>query len=128
MPRQVVATTHAPKAIGPYSQAIRVGKLVFCAGQIALDPVTGILVEGDVKDQTRQVLSNLSAVLAAAGTSLNRVVKTTIFLARIEDFAAVNVVYGEYFPQDPPARSTVGGLCLPRGALVEIEAIAEVGE
>lgn len=128
MTRQVVATAKAPKAIGPYSQAIRVGRLVFCAGQIALDPVTGILVEGDVKDQARQVMSNLSAVLAAAGTGLDRVVKTTIFLARIEDFAAVNAVYGEYFPQDPPARSTVGGLCLPRAALVEIEAVAEAGD
>jgi 2-iminobutanoate/2-iminopropanoate deaminase len=128
MSHRVISTDKAPKAIGPYSQGIATPGIIFCSGQVGLDPVTGILVDGDIKDQARQALSNLSAVLQAAGSSLERVVKTTIFLAHIEDFAAVNAVYGEVFTKNLPARSTIGGVCLPRGALVEIELIAEVGD
>ncbi|MDP9311046.1 MAG: RidA family protein [Chloroflexota bacterium] len=122
--RSVVRTDSAPGAIGPYSQAISTGDLVFCSGQIPLDPATGQVVEGSIADQTRRVLDNLSAVLTAAGTSLDRVVKTTIFLADMNDFAAVNGVYGEYFTDEPPARSTVQVARLPRDVRVEIEAIA----
>jgi 2-iminobutanoate/2-iminopropanoate deaminase len=124
--RRVVTTVGAPKAIGPYSQAVVFGGgLVFCSGQVALDPATGELVgASDVKAQTRRVMENLKAVLEAAGSSLDRVAKTTIFLADMGDFAAVNEVYGSYFTVEPPARSTVQVAALPRGALVEIEAIA----
>ena len=122
--RTAVQTADAPKAIGPYSQAIRAGDLVFCSGQIPLDPASGELVPGDVVAQTRQVMKNLGAVLRAAGADLSRVVKTTIFLVDLTDFARVNAVYGESFPAQPPARSTVQVAALPRGALVEIEAVA----
>ena len=126
--RSIVRTAHAPAAIGPYSQAVVVPvgdqRMVFCSGQIALDPATGALVEGDVSAQTRQVLENLGAVLAAAGASFADVVKTTIFLADMADFATVNAIYGERFPSDPPARATVAAAALPRNARVEIEAIA----
>lgn len=126
--RSIVRTAHAPAAIGPYSQAVVVPvgdqRMVFCSGQIALDPATGALVEGDVSAQTRQVLDNLGAVLAAAGASFANVVKTTIFLADMADFATVNAIYGERFPSDPPARATVAAAALPRNARVEIEAIA----
>ena len=122
--RSVVRTDTAPGAIGPYSQAISTGDLVFCSGQIPLDPATGQVVEGSIQDQTRRVLDNLAAVLTAAGTSLERVVKTTIFLADMNDFAAVNSVYGEYFMAEPPARSTVQVARLPRDVPVQIEAIA----
>jgi 2-iminobutanoate/2-iminopropanoate deaminase len=126
--RSIVRTAHAPAAIGPYSQAVVVPvgdqRMVFCSGQIALDPATGVLVEGDVSAQTRQVLENLGAVLAAAGASFANVVKTTIFLADMADFATVNAIYGERFPSDPPARATVAAAALPRNARVEIEAIA----
>ena len=126
--REVVATTSAPAAIGPYSQAVKLGNLVFCSGQIALDPKTGQLVGGgDVAAQTRQVLANLAAVLEAAGTTMSQVVKTTIFLADMGDFAVVNQVYGESFPSAPPARATVEVSRLPRDARVEIDAIAVVG-
>lgn len=125
MQREVIATDRAPAAVGPYSQAIRVGNLVFTAGQIGLDPATGALVEG-VEEQTRQVMSNLQAVLAAAGSSLQNIIKTTIFLADLADFQTVNAIYGSYFPQQPPARSTVQVAGLPRGARIEIEAIALV--
>lgn len=125
--RDVVATTGAPAAIGPYSQAVRVGNLVFCSGQIALDPKSGQMVAaGDVVAQTRQVLANLKAVLEAAGSGLAQVVKTTIFLVDLGDFTAVNQVYGESFPSAPPARATVEVSRLPRDARVEIEAIAVV--
>jgi 2-iminobutanoate/2-iminopropanoate deaminase len=129
MQKSIVRTAHAPAAIGPYSQAVVVpvgeGKrMVFCSGQIALDPATGALVEGDVAAQTLQVLENLGAVLAAAGASFGNVVRTTIFLADMGDFAAVNAIYGERFPSDPPARATVQAAGLPRGARVEIDAIA----
>jgi 2-iminobutanoate/2-iminopropanoate deaminase len=131
MQRSIVRTAHAPAAIGPYSQAVVVpigdGKrMVFCSGQIALDPATGVLVEGDVVVQARQALDNLGAVLAAADASFANLVRTTIFLADMKDFAAVNAVYGERFPFDPPARSTVAAAGLPRNALVEIDAIAIV--
>lgn len=122
--RQRIATTAAPAAIGPYSQAIASGELVFCSGQIALDPATGQLAEGDVRAQTRRALENLSAVLAAAGSSPALVVKTTVFLVSMADFAAMNEVYAEFFIGEPPARSTVAVAELPRGARVEVEAIA----
>ena len=126
--RNTVRTAEAPAAIGPYSQAVIVSvghhKMIYTSGQIALDPVTGVIVEGDVEAQTRQVMANLAAVLAAAGARFADVVKTTIFLASMDDFATVNAVYGERFPQHPPARSTVQAARLPRDAKVEIEAIA----
>jgi 2-iminobutanoate/2-iminopropanoate deaminase len=125
--RQVIATEHSPKAIGPYSQAIRYGGLVHSAGQIALDPATGQLVEGGIEAQTRQVMQNLKAILEAAGASLDSVLKTTVFMADLNDFAKMNAVYGEYFTQAPPARSTVQVAGLPRGALVEIECVAAAG-
>ena len=131
MNRTIIRTTQAPAAIGPYSQAVVVPladgqRMVFCSGQIALDPATMTIVEGDVTEQTRQVLANLGSVLAAAGAGWADVVKTTIFLADMEDFAAVNAIYGEKFPTDPPARSTVQAARLPRDVRVEIEAIAVV--
>jgi 2-iminobutanoate/2-iminopropanoate deaminase len=121
---RVVSTTAAPAAIGPYSQAICAGELVFCSGQIPLDPRTGTLRGGSAGDQTRLVLENLRAVLAAAGCGLADVVKTTIFLADLATFGEVNAVYAEFFPAEPPARSTVEVRALPRGAAVEIDAIA----
>ncbi|MBA3457264.1 MAG: reactive intermediate/imine deaminase [Deltaproteobacteria bacterium] len=130
MQRSIVRTDKAPAAIGPYSQAVAVPigdkKMIFCSGQIALDPVTGVLLDGDVTAQTRLTLDNLSAVLAAAGATYANVVKTTIFLVDMADFAAVNAVYGERFTSDPPARATVAAVGLPRNARVEIEAIAIV--
>jgi 2-iminobutanoate/2-iminopropanoate deaminase len=129
MSRNPITTSGAPKAIGPYSQGIvaRGGGLVFCSGQIPLDPATGEMVgAGDVRIQTERVLRNLEAVLTSAGASLKTVVKTTIFLADLQDFGAVNEIYARFFPTDPPARSTVEVAGLPKGALVEIEAIATV--
>ena len=123
MARNVVATADAPSAIGPYSQAIAIDNLVFCSGQIPLKP-DGTLLEGDVTAQARQVLTNLQAVLEAAGSSLGQVLKTTVFLADMNEFAAMNAVYAEFFLADPPARSTVQVSRLPRDARVEIEAIA----
>ena len=128
--RTAIATKGAPAAIGPYSQAVvaPAGQLVFCSGQIALDPATGEMVgAGDVRAQTERVLENLGAVLAAAGASFATVVKTTIFLADLQDFGNVNEVYARYFPSQPPARATVQAAGLPRGALIEIDAIAAVG-
>ena len=124
MQRTHVHSDQAPKAIGPYSQAIRAGDFIFCAGQTPLDPGTGNLVEGDIEAQTRRVLQNLSAVLQAAGTNMNKVVKTTVFLQDMNDFQRMNAVYAEFFPKDPPARSTVQVARLPRDARVEIELIA----
>ena len=124
--REVVATDGAPAAIGPYSQAIRAGSFLFTAGQIPLDPATMKLVEGDVTVQTERVMQNLAAVLAAAGTSFARVVKTTCFLADLDDFQAFNAVYARHFPEAPPARSTVQAARLPAGALVEVECVALV--
>jgi len=122
--KKIVQTDKAPKAIGPYSQAIRLEGLVFSAGQIGLDPSTGELVPGGVEAQTRQVLTNLKNVLAAADSELSFVVKTTVFLKDMNDFQKMNAVYAEFFPENPPARSTVAVSALPKGALVEIEAVA----
>jgi 2-iminobutanoate/2-iminopropanoate deaminase len=124
MTMKLIATDKAPKAIGPYSQAIVSNGLVFCAGQVAIDPATGQLVEGDIAVQTRQVLKNLAAVLDAAGSELKHVLKTTVFLANFDDFAAMNTVYEEAFGGHRPARSTVEVSQLPRGAKVEIEGVA----
>ncbi len=128
MRRERIATEAAPAAIGPYSQAIASGDLVFASGQVALNPATGQLAEGDVQVQTRQALENLSAVLQAAGSSLARVVKTTVFLSTMQDFGPMNEIYGQFFVGEPPARSTIAVAELPRKALVEIEAIALRGE
>ena len=128
MGKTVIATPEAPGAIGPYSQAIAIpagATLVFCSGQIALSPQTGQLIEGNVVAQTEQVMRNLTAVLKAAGCDFSHVVKTTIFLANLGDFAAVNEVYGRHFQSAPPARSTIQAAGLPRGALVEIEVTAQ---
>ena len=122
--RQAIATDQAPKAIGPYSQAIKAGNLLYCSGQIPLDPATGALVQGDLAAQTRRVLDNVGAILAAAGTGFDRVVKTTVFLADMNDFAAMNEVYATYFTSPAPARSTVAAAGLPKGARIEIEVIA----
>jgi 2-iminobutanoate/2-iminopropanoate deaminase len=124
MTRSSVSTSAAPAAVGPYSQAIVAGDLVFCAGQIGLDPATGELVEGGVEAQAERVLRNLSAVLDAAGCQFAEVVKTTVFLADIDDFGAVNAVYARFMPDPPPARSTFAVGALPKGARIEIEAIA----
>jgi 2-iminobutanoate/2-iminopropanoate deaminase len=123
MNRSVVSTADAPQAIGPYSQAIVLGDLVFCSGQLPLHP-DGTMVEGDVAAQARQALANLKSVLEAAGSSLAHVAKTTVFLADMNDFAAMNAVYGEFFTSAPPARSTIQVARLPRDVQVEIEAIA----
>jgi 2-iminobutanoate/2-iminopropanoate deaminase len=126
--RDVIVTEGAPKPFGgaPYNQAIRAAGLVFCAGQVGLEPASGTLVDGGVEAQARRAMENLSAVLEAAGTSVDRIVKTTIFVTDLGDFAAVNAVYGSFFEADPPARSTVQVAGLPGGAVVEIEAIALV--
>ncbi len=125
--RTVIHSDSAPKAIGPYSQAIRVGDLIFAAGQTPIDPATGNLVEGDIETQTRRVLLNIKVVLEAAGSGLDKVVKTTVFMTNLGDFARMNAVYGEYFPANPPARSTVQVAALPKAAQVEIECVAVVG-
>jgi len=122
--KKIVSTEKAPKAIGPYSQAIRTEDLVFTAGQVGFDPATMNIVDGGIEAQTRQVLTNLKYVLEAADSGLNFVVKTTVFLQDMNDFAAMNAVYAEFFPENPPARSTVAVAALPKGALVEIECTA----
>jgi 2-iminobutanoate/2-iminopropanoate deaminase len=122
--KTVVSSADAPAAIGPYSQAIGVGQLLFCSGQLPVAPKTGDLVAQDASAQARQVLENLGAVLKAGGSSYAHVVKTTVFLTDLNDFAAMNSVYNEYFPEAPPARSTIQVAALPKGAKVEIEAIA----
>ena len=124
MNREVFATDSAPAAIGPYSQAISWNELVFASGQIPLDPTTGTLTDGDIEAQTRRVLDNLGAVLAAAGAGFESLLRTTIFLVDLEHFSDVNRIYGEYVPQPYPSRSTVQVAALPRGALIEIDAIA----
>lgn len=120
-----ISTKKAPAAIGPYSQAIRVGNIVYTSGQIPLDPATGAFVEGGIKEQTRQALTNLKAILEEAGTSMDNVVKTTVFMANMDDFADMNAVYAEFFTEPYPARSAVAVKTLPKGALIEIEVIAE---
>ncbi|HEY6121998.1 MAG TPA: RidA family protein [Pyrinomonadaceae bacterium] len=122
-----IQTAEAPQAIGPYSQAIEAGGLIFASGQIPTDPATGQFVAGGIAEQTEQVLKNLKAVLEAAGSGLGQVVKTTVFLASMEEFAAMNEVYGKFFETDPPARATVEAARLPRDARVEIEAVAIKG-
>ena len=126
MKREAIRTDAAPKAIGPYEQAIRINGFVFTAGQIPIDPKSGNLVEGGIAAQTRQVLENLKAVLQAAGSSMDRVVKATVFLKNMSDFATMNEVYAEYLGNSKPARSTVAVAELPRGALIEIDLIAVV--
>jgi len=122
--RSVISTQSAPAAIGPYSQAIRAGGLVFLSGQLPLDPATGQFVDGDVAALTRQIFRNIEAVLAAAGSSLDKIVKTTVFLADLADFQVMNDAYAEFFPASPPARSTVQVARLPRDARIEIEVVA----
>ena len=122
--KKIISTSEAPAAVGPYSQAVRVGSTIYCAGQIPLDPKSGQIVSGDIADQTRRVLDNITAVLKAEDLSFESIVKTTIFLTDLADFQAVNEIYGSYFKQAPPARSTVQVPALPKGARVEIEAIA----
>jgi 2-iminobutanoate/2-iminopropanoate deaminase len=124
MPIDTVATSGAPRAIGPYSQALRAGGFLFTAGQVGFDPATGELVDGGIAEQTRQVLANLRAILEAGDSGLGQVVKTTVFLVDMADFAAMNEVYAEVFGAHRPARSTVAVAALPRGARVEIEAVA----
>jgi 2-iminobutanoate/2-iminopropanoate deaminase len=126
--KQIVSTKDAPQAIGPYSQAVIAGGFIFASGQIPLDPATGEFVAGGIAEQTEQVLRNLSAVLEAAGSSLEQVVKTTVFLADMGDFAAMNEVYGRHFRLESPARSTVEAARLPRDARVEIDAVALAGQ
>jgi 2-iminobutanoate/2-iminopropanoate deaminase len=125
--REPVATDGAPRAIGPYSQAIRAGGLLFVSGQTPLDPTSGLLVDGDIAVQTRRVLDSVGAILAAGGSGFDRVVKTSVFLQDMNDFAAMNAVYAEYFPAPQPARSTIEAARLPRDARVEIDVIALVG-
>ena len=124
--KEVINTTKAPAAIGPYSQAIKVGNLVYTSGQIPIDPATGTFVEGGIKEQTRQSLNNIKAILEETGLTMGNVVKTTVFMADMNDFADMNAVYAEYFAEPYPARSAVAVKTLPKGALVEIEVVAEV--
>ena len=126
--KYIIQTDRAPQAIGPYSQAVKVNGLVFASGQIPTDPQTGKFVSGGIQEQTEQVLKNLAAVLEAAGSGLDRVVKTTVFLLDMEEFGAMNDVYGKFFQTEPPARATVQAARLPRDARVEIEAIALASE
>lgn len=126
--KKIISTTEAPAAIGPYSQAVRVGSIIFCAGQVPLDPKTGEIVSQDIAEQTRRVLENVTAILRSEGLTLANVVKTTVFLADFGDFQKMNEVYATYFKNPAPARSTVGVSTLPKNARVEIEAIAMVAE
>ena len=126
--KEVITSRAAPKAVGPYSQAIKVGNILFLSGQLPLDPQTGNIVPGNIEAQTRQSIENIKSILASAGTSLPNVVKTTVFLENIEHFPQMNLVYQEYFNVDAPARSTVAVSRLPKGALIEIEAIAIIKE
>ena len=126
--KKIISTNEAPAAVGPYSQAVRAGSMVFCAGQIPLDPKTAQIVPGDIGEQTRRVLDNITAVLKADGLTFEHIVKTTIFLTDLGDFQTVNEIYGSYFKQQPPARSTVQVSALPKGARIEIEAIAMVDD
>ena len=122
--KQVISTTKAPSAIGPYSQAIQVGNIVYTSGQLPIDPATGAFPEGGIKEQTRQSLLNVKAILEAAGMTMSNVVKTTVFMADMNDFADMNAVYAEFFEAPYPARSAVAVKTLPKGALVEIEVVA----
>ena len=122
--KKIISTNEAPAAVGPYSQAVRVGSTVYCAGQIPLDPKSGQIVPGDIGAQTRRVLENIAAVLRAESLSFENIVKTTVFLTNLSDFETVNEIYGSYFKKEPPARSTVQVPALPKGANIEIEVIA----
>ena len=122
--KQAISTPQAPAAIGPYSQAIRVGNLIYTSGQIPINPATGVFVEGGIKEQTRQSLTNISAILEEAGLTMANVIKTTVFMADMNDFAEMNAVYAEFFAEPYPARSAVAVKSLPKGALVEIEVVA----
>jgi 2-iminobutanoate/2-iminopropanoate deaminase len=122
--RQIISTAKAPKAIGPYSQAVRAGGWLFVSGQIPIDPATGQMITGDVKTQTEQVMKNLGAILEAAGLSFTHIVKATVYLKDMEEFAAMNEIYGRFFPSEPPARATVEAARLPRDARVEIDVVA----
>jgi 2-iminobutanoate/2-iminopropanoate deaminase len=124
LPKQVISTSAAPSAIGPYSQAIRAGQFVFVSGQVPFNPSTGELVTGSIEEETTQVMENVKAVLDAAGLTMADIVKTSIFLTDLGNFAQVNEVYGSYFTDDPPARATIQVAALPRGARVEVEAVA----
>jgi len=126
--KQIIRTESAPKAIGPYSQAVRAGDFLFASGQIPIDPMTGEFVVGGIAEETEQVLKNIKALLESAGTDLAHVVKTTVFLADMDDFAAMNEVYGRFFMENPPARATVQAARLPRDARVEIEVVAYLGK
>src|SRR6202171_2079958 len=126
--KKIISTTEAPAAVGPYSQAVRVGSTIYCAGQIPLDPKSGQIVSGGIDAQTRRVLDNITAVLKAEGLTFDNIVKTTIFLTNLGDFQTVNEIYGSYFNQQPPARSTVQVPALPKGANIEIEVIAIADE
>lgn len=126
--KKSIFTSDAPAAIGPYSQGVRIGRFLFCSGQIPLDPKSGQIVPGDIATHTRRVMDNIGGILKAEGITFDNIVKTTIFLTNLGDFQTVNETYGSYFKQDPPARSTVQVSALPRGANVEIEAIATVAE
>ncbi len=124
MHRTVISTERAPAAIGPYSQAIAAGNLIFLSGQLPIDPGTGELIDGDIAAMTRQIFRNIATVLAAAGSTMGKVVKVTVFMADLNDFQAMNAAYAEFFPHDPPARSTVQVARLPRDARIEIEVVA----
>jgi 2-iminobutanoate/2-iminopropanoate deaminase len=125
--KQIIHTDHAPKAVGPYSQAVRMGDMLFCSGQIPIDPKTQEVFTGDIKKQTEMVLANIEAVLKAVDLNFSHIVKSTIFLTSMSDFAAVNEVYATRFPQNPPARSTIQVAGLPKGVNVEIEILAHFG-
>ena len=126
MSKDVISTPHAPAAIGPYSQAVRSGNLLFLSGQIPLDPATGQIIAGDIAAQTERVLKNLAAILEAAGSDLNKVLKTTVYLKDLAEFGKMNEVYGKFFEEKPPARATVEVSRLPRDAAIEIDLVAEV--
>ena len=126
--KKIISTSDAPVAVGPYSQAVRVGSTIYCAGQIPLDPKSGQIVSKDISEQTRRVLDNITAVLKEEGLTLENIVKTTIFLTDLADFQTVNEIYASYFKQAPPARSTVQVSALPKGAKIEIDAIAVANE
>ena len=126
--KKIISTSEAPAAIGPYSQAVRSGRFLFCSGQVPLDPKSGQIISGDIAAQTRRVLDNIAAVLRGEGLTFDNVVKTTVFLTDLGDFQTVNEIYGSYFKQDPPARSTVQVSALPKRAKVEIEVIADADE
>ena len=126
MNKETIQTANAPAAIGPYSQGIKYGNMIFVSGQIAIDPASGELIEGDIQQQTRQVLTNVKAVLEAAGTSLDKVLKATVFITNMDDFPLINEAYAEFFQNDPPARACVEVSRLPKDVQVEIEAIAAI--